>query len=111
MGDHPCTPESTAACCDTYGRMLTTEAACPVEWEGETSLGYCGGAGDCAAHFCKTEVLKPKPENAFCGASKINPCKASCLIGEDCYDTATFLDGGDPLQDGSICLKDNQRGA
>ena len=111
VGDHPCTPESTAACCDAYGRFSTTDSFCSVHAQYQVLLGYCTKGGECAAHTCKSALLTTTPQNAFCGVSKINPCKASCMISGVCRDTATFLDGGDPLQDGAICLKDNYRGS
>ena len=85
-------------------------------------FGYCK-AGDCVSHVCKKHkkyskssksikgIKRGKP--SFCGASPSNPCKATCKFKSsgECYDTATFADGGENLEDGAICWRDRQKGA
>ena len=116
VGDRPCTPDSTASCCDIDGNFLTTLASCHIPTPGlkEPVLGYCN-VGVCVPHFCKRSsksIRSVKPSNQFCGVSASNPCKAACkfISSGECHDTATAPDGGEDLKDGAICLKDRQKG-
>ena len=116
----PCKPDFIGACCDTFGDFLTTAFSCHIPKAGSEKpiFGYCK-AGDCVRHVCKKyskdvkSIRSAKPMNRFCGASHSNPCKATCKFksSNKCDDTAAFLDGGENLEDGAICLKDLQKGA
>ena len=112
FGSQLCALSSTAACCDNYGNFLTTAFSCHTlkQPSFKKVLGYCK-AGECAAHVCNTE-FEGITLNVFCGSSKLNPCKASCSNRENsaCYDTAMFLDGGENLEDGAVCVKDLHAG-
>ena len=117
VGNQPCTPDSTASCCDTYGVFLTTVFSCfmPITESGKKMYGYCK-AGHCVPHVCKKykkdskSIRSGKP--SFCGASHSNPCKATCRFKSSgkCFDTMMLPDGGENLEDGAICLKDRQKG-
>ena len=108
-----CSSDSSVLCCDPFGKFLTATASCFTLRPGlkpQSVLGYCNRGG-CASHVCNT-VYNGMLLDVFCGASDINPCKASCsfdLYGA-CYDTASFPNGGENLQDGAICMKDRQKG-
>ena len=115
VGNRPCTPDSTASCCDIDGNFLTTLASCHIPTPGlkEPVLGYCN-VGHCVPHFCRkySDGIGRTVEPWFCGASNSNPCKAACRFESpgECHDTATSPDGGEYLEDGAICLKDRQKG-
>ena len=106
-GARKCTPDSAAPCCDSYGEFLTTASSCYIRGKesGEEILGYCKQAA-CVSHRCTNNVTT----DVFCGASKINQCKAACMLLGECYDTAKLPDGGEPLEDGAMCWKDDQKG-
>lgn len=112
FGYQPCFVGATDPCCDAYGKWLTTGFGCELTTPGssQTMLGYCK-AGRCASHACNHE-RDGLSLRVFCGASKVNPCKASCsaVAKSKCYDTATFRDGGERLDDGSVCMKDLRLG-
>ena len=109
-----CSPDSAVACCNPFGGFLSTAISCFTLRPGlKTQIvpGYCNRGG-CATHVCGSMhdgVLLDE----FCGSSSINPCKAACSssLSANCYDTALFMDGGETLEDGAICLKDDQNGA
>lgn len=87
LGYQPCSHGASARCCDAFGNLLTTSFGCHVTTGYKNTLGYCN-AGRCAADACapkKGGMSLP----VFCGASKINPCKASCSaeVSSKCYDT------------------------
>ena len=109
-----CSRDSRALCCDSSGRFLTTAVSCLTQipyLNPQTFLGFCNRGG-CASHMCKS-IYDGMSLDIFCGTSDINPCKASCSSSsyDKCYDTATFPDGGENLDDGAVCSKDRQKGA
>ena len=109
-----CSTDSTAACCNLFGGFLSTATSCFALRPGPKKQivpGYCNRGG-CVTHICES-MIDNVFLDAFCGASDINPCKAACgsSSSSDCYDTASFANGGEMLQDGAICSKDGQTGA